>query len=485
LSKIDYDAIKLGKLGSEIAEFITELVVGLVKGLEKILAVLAFVVPRLAAYLFESGVEVLKIFADNVGPLIDALVLIFCGIADGVGRNAYTIIDHLMKAIMSVLNAISAWLSNEDNLEQLTTSITNFVVSLCKLFISLTVKFVEVGWAILKYIGIGLLDLWQAYEGMSFYSACEDFGEKLYDVISGVIHKLGLDDLGKAIISLISDGLTSNASRRVLVDAIFTGVGSVIGGIPGAIGGKILSDKLNDWYDAQKNRTAVTETQAEARRAQEKGNQVAAKQNTFAKKPTLTDILTINYEDNMSYLVKGLNKAGREAGNAYLGGVEESLGIASPSKKMEEIAKYCMDGFTKGLNGEESSVMSTIKNFKNNITDGFDMSDTLPMDTSEVINLDDLNTKFNTDGLSKDISGTVDLNTKTTNDISMDVSKQMDATQQSILDTTNNIYDELATLKSYISQIKIQLDSGALVGSLVGPMDTALGERSAMKGRGV
>lgn len=485
LSKIDYDAIKLGKLGSEVAEFITELVVGLVKGLEKILATLAFIVPRLAAYLFESGVEVLKIFAANVGPLIDALVLIFCGIADGIGRNAYTIVDHLMKAIMSIFDAISTWLSEEDNLEQLSTSITNFIVSLAALFISLCGKFVEVGWAILKYIGVGLLDLWTVYEGTSFYSACEDFGEDLYDVINGVIHKLGLDDLGKAIVSLISDGLTSNASRRVLVDAIFTGVGAVIGGIPGALGGMVLSDKLNDWYDAQKNSTAVTETQAEVRRAQEKANQVAAKQNTFAKKPTLTDVLTINSEDNMSYLVKSLNKAGKEAGNAYLGGVEESLGIESPSKKMEEIAKYCMEGFTKGLDGEESSVMSTIKNFKNNITDGFDMSDTLPMDTSEVINLDDLNTQFNTDGLTKDISGTMDLNTKTTNDISMDVSKQMDATQQSILDTTNNIYDELASLKSYISEIKIQLDSGALVGSLVGPMDTALGERSAMKGRGV
>lgn len=485
LSKIDYDAIKLGKLGSEVAEFITELVVGLVKGLEKILATLAFIVPRLAAYLFESGVEVLKIFAANIGPLIDALVLIFCGIMDGIGRNAYTIVDHLMKAIMSILNDISTWLSEEDNLEQLSTSITNFIVSLAALFISLCGKFVEVGWAILKHIGDGLLDLWTAYEGTSFYETCEEFGEDLYDVINGVIHKLGLDDLGKAIVSLISDGISGNSARRVLVDAIFTGVGAVIGGIPGALGGKVLSDKLNDWYDAQKNSTAVTETQAEVRRAQEKANQVAAKQNTFAKKPTLTDVLTINSEDNMSYLVKSLNKAGIEAGNAYLGGVEESLGIESPSKKMEEIGKYCMEGFTNGLDGEESSVMSTIKNFKNNITNGFDMSDTLPMDTSEVINLDDLNTQFNTDGLTKDISGTMDLNTKTTNDISMDVSKQMDATQQSILDTTNNIYDELASLKSYISEIKIQLDSGALVGSLVGPMDTALGERSAMKGRGV
>ena len=49
---------------------------------------------------------------------------------------------------------------------------------------------------------------------------------------------------------------------------------------------------------------------------------------------------------------------------------------------------------------------------------------------------------------------------------------------------TNNIISRISQMESAINNIKLQLDTGALVGQLVVPIDNALGERSKRKARG-
>ena len=88
---------------------------------------------------------------------------------------------------------------------------------------------------------------------------------------------------------------------------------------------------------------------------------------------------------------------------------------------------------------------------------------------------------------SKGIKGTVNLSgsDELTKNLAVGVSEEMDKYQQTMIENTTAIYEELTSLRSYISEIQIQLDSGALVGSLVGPMDDALGKRATAKSRGV
>ena len=88
---------------------------------------------------------------------------------------------------------------------------------------------------------------------------------------------------------------------------------------------------------------------------------------------------------------------------------------------------------------------------------------------------------------SKGIKGTVNLSgsDELTKNLAVGVSEEMDKYQQTMIENTTAIYEELTSLRSYISEIQIQLDSGALVGSLVGPMDDALGKRATAKARGV
>ena len=187
--------------------------------------------------------------------------------------------------------------------------------------------------------------------------------------------------------------------------------------------------------------------------------------------------------------------------SGFCEGIVDTFGsffkIKSPSKLMrDEIGIYIGQGIGEGINNSERYIDDEINKFNSNILSNFENIKNPTVGISPVIDMDKNMTPYMDDyGTNAIVSISSDKNfdelyskgisTDITNRMTMDVSDQMDQNQQDILETTNNIYSELASLRGYISEIKIQLDSGALVGSLVGPMDTALGERSAMKGRGV
>lgn len=99
------------------------------------------------------------------------------------------------------------------------------------------------------------------------------------------------------------------------------------------------------------------------------------------------------------------------------------------------------------------------------------------------VGLDDNTSKL----YSKGVTGTVNISggDELTKNLAVGVSEEMDKYQQTMIENTTAIYEEVSSLRSYISELKIQLDTNALVGSLVGPMDTALGQRANAKSRGV
>ena len=56
-------------------------------------------------------------------------------------------------------------------------------------------------------------------------------------------------------------------------------------------------------------------------------------------------------------------------------------------------------------------------------------------------------------------------------------------TQTNILDQVGKVREDLDRLTSIIARLKIQLDTGALVGNLVVPLDNALGKQANLNGR--
>lgn len=480
LSEINYDNIKLDVLGKQIAAFITELLIGLLEGIERLMAAVLTVVPAFVSYLLQALVIALNKIAENIEPFINALVLIFVRICNGVETHALTIVDSLLRAIIAVFNAVSTWLSDEENFKDLTKSITNLVAVIFAVLLELVHQFFEIGVLIIKEVLNGILS-W--YEGTAIYDYLSNIGEDLYDIFHDIVEKINWAEIGLDIINMIVSGMNP---------------ASLIGN---KIFGKIRKYAKNLSSSKEETKSIYEQYYGKYKQEFRKSEYPDQIGSTYAG---IEEAFEAWYNANIANAnekAPEFEKTFKELGDICSKAFNKGLGVASPSYKAAEGVDYFAEGALNSVEDNKSSLLDSIENLGNSMSEKFGSSlsfdsfkDKLnfsdiasdSIDTGEVINMDELNKSFNTDDYSKNLSGTVSFdNTDFTNSMTMDVSDQMDKNQKDILSRTNDIYNELSSLRSYISEIKIQLDSGALVGSLVGPMDAALGERSSMKGRGV
>jgi hypothetical protein len=54
-----------------------------------------------------------------------------------------------------------------------------------------------------------------------------------------------------------------------------------------------------------------------------------------------------------------------------------------------------------------------------------------------------------------------------------------------VVDAINTLRDDVSSLASVISNMKIVMDTGTLVGSLTNPLDKSLGRQQIYRGRGI
>lgn len=528
LSKIDGDNFK--KVGKGLAELITALVVGLLEGIEEVGAALVVALPRFASFILAGIVEVFKRIAEYLPDFINTACNIVVAIFRGIQDNAGILVEELILAIIAIFDAVSTWLSTEDNADMLAQSIMNLLATVFALTMLLCSKFVDVGIEILKNIAIGI-DSW--YGGTPlydfFYSGKgQDFMKEVYEGFQHIIDLGGFGDLGKYITKFISDGIMDPDAIRALIKAmkdilspisrvfhffnIETPLDKAIDEISELLlpknSVKTSTDEYKKWLDSLDPAKDMAEATQKIKKAQQEArNLYNGVDISWYRNIEKEDSKQAAKEIAESRLT-AMDEAGRRTARAYLDAFEEEAGINSPSKAMEEDTDYLFAGaeesFKKHKDDFTNSATSMFKNSEHNIfssdafkslknrfaseeSDLFDSADLSSLTTGEVKDLDDLNKTYNWDTTSTvDLNDTLKLqNTDLTGQMALDVSDQMSDYQEKIVENTTNIYNELASLRGYISEIKIQLDSGALVGSLVGPMDTALGERSNMKARGV
>lgn len=528
LSKIDGDNFE--KVGKGIADLITALVVGLLEGIEEIGAALVVALPRFASFVLVGIVEVFKQIEKYLPDFINTACNIIVAIFRGIQDNAGTLVEELILAIIAIFDAVSTWLSTEDNADMLAQSIMNLLASVFALTMLLCSKFVDVGIEIVKNVAKGI-GYW--YSGSPLYDFFysgegQDFMKKVYDGFSHIVDLGGFSDLGKHITMYIKDGIMDPEVIKDLIKAmkdilspisrvfhffnIETPLDKVIDEISNLLipkkDVKNSTEEYKKWLDSLDPAENIAEATLRIKKAQKEAR-------NLYNGVDISWYRNIEKEDGKQAAkeiaesrLTAMDEAGRKTARAYLDAFEEEAGISSPSKAMEEDTDYLFAGaeesFKKHKDDFTNSATSMFKNSENDIfssgafkslknrfaseeSDLFDSVDFSSLTTGEVKDLDDLNKTYNWDTTSTvDLNDTLKLqNTDLTGQMALDVSDQMSDYQEKIIENTTNIYNELASLRVYISEIKVQLDSGALVGSLVGPMDTALGERSNMKARGV
>lgn len=191
-------------------------------------------------------------------------------------------------------------------------------------------------------------------------------------------------------------------------------------------------------------------------------------------------------------------KAGRELGEATARATAAGAMTASPSKITTQVGRYIGEGLIIGMEAMESAthnagvsmarsaidpMKEAVDRVSDNINDEMNLNPTITpvLDTSLL---------QNGMGMVDQMFGNRSMALAATN--GMNSGKVTYSTSGPNSDSSSSVVSELELLRSevnglseLITKVKVQLDSGALVGQLVRPMDEALGRRASMAGRGV
>lgn len=203
-------------------------------------------------------------------------------------------------------------------------------------------------------------------------------------------------------------------------------------------------------------------------------------------------------------------------GGKLLNSLKNSLDEHSPSKATELMGIFFDEGLGIGIDKGSGDVIDKVKTFGSNmlktfsdsadasgindilssIGDSVDMAGlsdeidkkmnletaiTPVMDMSNVYSsVSDINSMFGSQSL-----GLSDLNSSLNTNLSIDKIQNGSYDGSNVVASIAKLDARMDALASAISSIQIRMDTGALVGSIAGPMDTALGQRAIYAGRGI
>lgn len=177
--------------------------------------------------------------------------------------------------------------------------------------------------------------------------------------------------------------------------------------------------------------------------------------------------------------------------------VKTTLDINSPSRVFRELGNYTGLGFIKGLhdyihgsyeagsdvaNSAKSGLSGVLQTFANLANDVLDTEPVIRpvLDLSDITAGAGAMNNLLSSGASLRLAGgaasTFGLNQGLTQTINVD--------NDGVISELRSLRGEMNNMTERIERLRIVLNTGTLVGELVDPMDTALGQKAALKGRG-
>jgi hypothetical protein len=275
---------------------------------------------------------------------------------------------------------------------------------------------------------------------------------------------------------------------RLISDTLAVSFGSVLGGLPGAALAGGWFDKTfgylfgSEYSDAKKEQTSLEEAQ---------------KQMNAAMQP---------YSDALDKSVEDMSKQGQ-------GKFRSANGIESPSKVYEEDAKFIPQGAALGVDNASGDFTNSIQKMaekaKGALKESFSgAGDSLSLDgefstqVTQVLDMNNVNSEsLGIDKANLGIDQSILTNSQGFADLTNSLGNQttemaatnayldkqnatIDSENGSFYDDTNllasldNIRSDMAVMKSNLERMQVVLDTNALVGQLVIPMDRALGQRA-------
>ena len=177
--------------------------------------------------------------------------------------------------------------------------------------------------------------------------------------------------------------------------------------------------------------------------------------------------------------------------------VKTTLDINSPSRVFRELGNYTGLGFIKGLHDyihgsyeAGSDVANSAKNGLSGVLQAFaniadDVLDTEPvirpvLDLSDVTAGAGVMNNLLSSGASLRLAGGV----ASTFGINQGFTQTINVDNDGVISELRSLRGEMNYMVERIEKLQVVMNTGALVGELVDPMDTALGQKAMLKGRG-
>lgn len=195
---------------------------------------------------------------------------------------------------------------------------------------------------------------------------------------------------------------------------------------------------------------------------------------------------------------EAIKRAGQEMATSLESGLTLTLKIQSPSKVMYELGMYTVEGFnnaiTDGLqttrtSGENlaDSTTEAIRNSMLQASDVFNLSvDTEPTirPVLDLTNIEEGAEKVS-EALNADQAITLDTSSRLAANIDAGtIQNSITVDNSDVIKSIDNLNTNMLDIADRLSKLEVRMDTGALVGELVAPMDSALGSRTIRRGRG-
>lgn len=414
--------------------------------------------------------------------ICDTIGLLIIGILDSLTDKAPNIILDLLELVFAILDGLLKGLT--DKVPVLARDLYNFCMEVLDELVKL-----------MKQTPMDLIDI---FFGGGF-DKDKNSGKKLGEWFKGIFHKekdsKEVQQAGKDTAEAVTDATSEELESKESQDKVNSSMGSLMSG---------MSDYISSDSTVPDAMAGLSEKSLEGLESplDIKGGKSMA---TY-------DIAGFANEGFLSGAEEGIDQffaMGESGGESYIKGLQKGSGVASPSWKAMEVAKYIDEGMAIGLEKNTASEDAIAKK-GNSLIDilGGSMSNTsiTPLTSmlsafsaamssdadyeptiSPVMDLSNLNNGFNqidsmfSSRRSLALAGDASFIQNEGKRLSFELQND---NSSSFMNGFSSLGGKLDRLGEAIMNRQIVLDSGELVGGLVNPMDRSLGVRAIRAQRG-
>ena len=480
------------QLGIAIITSLDALIPQLLTLIANILAALVENLPSIIQSVMDMLIELLEGIRNNISPIVTIVVDTIIQVLEAITAKIPDIIQAGIDVVIGLIDGLSKGLV--DNAPRIRDALLNLMLSLLEAVLAFfgihspSTVFADIGLNLI----LGLIDgIWNM---LSSLLSC--ITSVFTSVISGIGSFMGNAlEKGKELMKNIKDGILKVAS------SVVDGAKTVISDCVSAIGDKaseFLSKGKELMYKVRNGISSKVDDVVNAAKNILKKALDGVKE--FISKFTDVGGDIINgLKDGISSAAKGVVNTAKDVAKGALDGAKSLLGIHSPSKEFAKVGRFSDEGMAQGLNQYAGLVADASANVGETAVDSMSkaisgIADRLDseMETDPtirpVLDLSDI-----TDGVSQiddmlysqrsmQLASSIDIGNSSNNGIIQNATKSM---TEGLADEFDNLRSDVSDLANAISNMKIVMDTGTVVGALVTDMDEALGNRAVMVGRSV